>query len=78
MLNHANIFSVALPQDLQPIPKVAFGAQRPRRKRGKTAIITSTPFKLELETSFKNKCEKPRASVKRQIGDVERNSKKKP
>lgn len=49
----------------------AHGAQR---KRGKNAIITSTAYKLELKTSFKNKREEAKAA-KKQIGNAERNAK---
>lgn len=38
------------PYVLQPLPKVAQGKKRVSRNRGKTIIITSSPYKAELET----------------------------
>ena len=76
VLEEPNIFPLASPQDLQPIPNVTSVAKRPQRKRGKTTILTSTPYKVELETSVKEKNIKAN-SVKRKITSVVKNPKKK-
>lgn len=76
VLQEPNIFPLASPQDLQPIPNVTSVAKRPQRKRGKTAILTSTPYKMELETSVQEKNKKANG-VKRKIGSVGKNTKKK-
>ena len=70
------IFPLTSPQDLQPIPNVTSVAKRPQRKRGKTAILTSTSYKIELETSVKEKHVKAN-SVKRKISSAVKNPKKK-
>ncbi|KAL4710110.1 hypothetical protein ACJJTC_016512 [Scirpophaga incertulas] len=47
-------FSVASPQQIMPFPATR-KISRVVRKRGKTAIITSSPYKNELEESIKKK-----------------------
>lgn len=36
-----------------PLPKVKAGMKRVTRKRGKTAILTASPYKAELEEIIK-------------------------
>lgn len=63
-------FLYASPQAIMPIPKVSANTKRVTRKRGKTAILTSTPYKEELEESL---LEKSSRSVK--VKKVKRNLK---
>lgn len=49
------------PQHLIPIPKIRGSAKRTKRKRGKTAILTDSPYKQELEAAIKEKEEKKTA-----------------
>lgn len=60
-------FLNALPEDIMPIPKVQTNAKRATRKRGKTAILTSTPYKNELEESLSEKAKK----VKRNLTQID-------
>lgn len=46
--NRASSFHVS-PEILMPIPKIKESARRVKRKGGKTAILTDSPFKRELE-----------------------------
>ncbi|CAG9827830.1 unnamed protein product [Diabrotica balteata] len=46
-------FSVTSPRDLIPLPKVKAGTKRAVKKRGKTAVLTASPYKVELEESLK-------------------------
>lgn len=50
-----SIFANASPADIIPIPSVGHQAKRKQYRRGKTAIITSTPYKNELENWKKSK-----------------------
>ncbi|GBP86807.1 hypothetical protein EVAR_99887_1 [Eumeta japonica] len=47
-------FSVASPQQILPLPATR-KTSRVTRKRGKTAIITASPYKTELEETIKKK-----------------------
>ena len=60
----ATTFTVS-PEVLIPIPKVRGSAKRSNRRRGKTAILTDSPYKNELEAAIKAKEEKERAKVER-------------
>lgn len=42
-------FETASPKDILPIPAVQINESRKKYRRGKTAVITSTPYKKELE-----------------------------
>ncbi|KAK4872159.1 hypothetical protein RN001_016283 [Aquatica leii] len=46
-------FSIASPKDLIPLPTVETGIRRVKRKRGKATILTTSPYKTELEESTK-------------------------
>ena len=50
------IFAIASPKQLLPVP-VTTQTKRVSRKRGKTAIITSSPYKSELEEEMRKKHE---------------------
>lgn len=69
-------FVNATPADILPIPKVAISSKRVSRKRGKTAILTSTPYKNELEETInqRNLKEQKKNLVKRKIGGVEKST----
>lgn len=64
MNDSATTFTVS-PEVLIPIPKVRGSAKRSNRRRGKTAILTDSPYKNELEAAIKAKEEKERAKVER-------------
>jgi hypothetical protein len=49
-----SIFTVASPQQIMPFP-VTQKTVRITKKRGKTAIITASPYKNELEETIKKK-----------------------
>ena len=53
----------APPEDIMPIPKVQTNVKRATRKRGKTAILTSTPYKNELEESLSEKTKKVKRNL---------------
>lgn len=47
------------PADIMPVPKISMGRKRKTdHRRGKTAVITSSPYKNELINSSKNKTPK--------------------
>lgn len=60
----ATAFPVS-PEILMPIPKVAGSAKRTKRKRGRTAVLTDSPYKRELEATIKEKEEKRIAKEER-------------
>ncbi|CAG9579893.1 unnamed protein product [Danaus chrysippus] len=41
-------FSITSPKDLIPLPKINSVMKRVIKKRGKTAILTASPYKIEL------------------------------
>lgn len=55
--NRASSFHVS-PEILMPIPKVKESVKRTNRKRWKTAVLTDSPYKKELEAAIKEKEEK--------------------
>ncbi|XP_069698806.1 uncharacterized protein [Periplaneta americana] len=71
------------PENAMPVPKVKIGQRRVARKRGKTAILTSSPYKAQLQEAQKTK-EVKQTKVKRKllnqekIGNSEKQSRPKP
>ncbi|KAK9730211.1 hypothetical protein QE152_g15413 [Popillia japonica] len=61
-------FLHASPEALMSIPKVQANTKRATRKRGKTAILTSTQYKSELEESLSERAKK----VKRNFNQNDR------
>lgn len=53
------------PDILMPLPKVKGRTKRTNRKRGKTAVLTDSPYKRELEAAIKEKEEKRIAKEER-------------
>lgn len=64
-------FPLSSPTAIIPIPQTRQTVKRVRRKKGKTVILTSTPYKDELEESVeaKNKKTLRQIAVKRKIED---------
>ena len=63
-------FPNASPENLMPIPKVKQGEKRVARKRGKTAILTSSPYRAELQSAIdlkKSKMTKAKGSAKKKL-----------
>uniref|UniRef100_A0A6P7G065 PHD finger protein ALFIN-LIKE 4-like n=1 Tax=Diabrotica virgifera virgifera TaxID=50390 RepID=A0A6P7G065_DIAVI len=58
-------FTVVSPEIIMPIPKVQEIKKRTTRKRGKTAVLTDSPYKRELEATMKEKEEKTIAKENR-------------
>ena len=56
-------FTFVTPEGIIPIPKIKETAKRISRKRGKTAILTSSPYKNELEESEQIKKQKLKGKV---------------
>ncbi|KAJ4438281.1 hypothetical protein ANN_14220 [Periplaneta americana] len=54
-----------------PVPKVEIGQRRVARKRGKTAILTTSPYKAQLQEAQKTK-EVKQTKVKRKLLDQEK------
>lgn len=50
-----NSFQVVSPEEVMPIPKVVGGKKRVSRRRGKTAVLTSSPYKRKLLEEISNK-----------------------
>lgn len=46
--NQQSTFPIELPKNILPIPKVKQTEKRNSRKRGKTAILTESPYKNDL------------------------------
>lgn len=46
------------PQDIRPLPRSDKRVKRENRKKGKTAILTASPYKKELESELKEKEDK--------------------
>lgn len=58
------------PEVALPIPKIQQTVKRANRKKGKTAVLTSTPYKEELEeAAAKRVPNKKKDGVKRKIGN---------
>lgn len=53
------------PEIIMPLPKVRGSTKRTNRRRGKTAVLTDSPYKRELEATIKEKEEKRIAKEKR-------------
>lgn len=72
-------FSLVPPTAVIPIPQVDPATKRNSRRKGKTAVLTSTPYKKELEESFeKNKSKTPKLKkTKRKIEAIEKSKKNK-
>ena len=64
-------FTFVTPEGIIPIPKIKETAKRISRKRGKTAILTSSPYKNELEESeqIKKQKLKGKALVKKKLSN---------
>lgn len=56
-------FSCVPPEAILHIPKVQKNTKRVTRKRGKTAVLTSTPYKNELEESLSKKAKKVKRNL---------------
>lgn len=48
---HSSSFICVSPKDVIPLPKVQSGQKRATRKRGKSVVLTSSPYKAELEVA---------------------------
>ncbi|KAF2884452.1 hypothetical protein ILUMI_21718 [Ignelater luminosus] len=60
-------FHLISPKQLMPYPHMAQKRKRQVRRRGKTAIITASPYKLELEERQRNtKCKKAKVQKSKQ------------
>lgn len=65
-----SFFPCLSPEVALPIPKIQQTIKRANRKRGKTAILTSTPYKEELEEAAAKKVpKKKKEGVKRNIAN---------
>ncbi|XP_072388730.1 uncharacterized protein [Diabrotica undecimpunctata] len=60
-------FKGASPQIILPIPKVSQTSKRTTRKRGKTVILTSSPYKDELRNAENQRQGKADQTVKRNL-----------
>ncbi|XP_030757332.1 uncharacterized protein LOC115883165 [Sitophilus oryzae] len=76
-VNKKSSFPCLSPEVALPIPKIQQTVKRANRKRGKTAILTSTPYKEELEAAAaaKKVSQKMKEGVKRKIIGKENKSK---
>lgn len=74
-------FIHASPKDIMPCPKVPAGKKRVTRKRGKTSILTASPYKLELEEALRKaenvKKVKLERITKKILSDKSKDTKKK-
>lgn len=74
-------FIHASPKDIMPCPKVPAGKKRVTRKRGKTSILTASPYKLELEEALRKAENVKKAKVdritKKVLSDRSKDTKKK-
>lgn len=72
-------FRLCSPTAIIPIPQTNQNIKRISRKKGKTVVLTSTPYKEELEQSLKTKNKKtPRqVAVKRKIDEDDQGGSKK-
>ena len=66
-MNDSPTAFIVSPENLIPIPKVRGSAKRTNRRRGKTAVITDSPYKNELEDAIKEKQEKEIAKTERAL-----------
>lgn len=70
-----SVFKVLSPRDIVPLPKQSMmKKRRENRKRGKTAIITASPYKYELEEEIKKRQEEE--SKKRKRADLKKQTQK--
>lgn len=50
--NQKSTFPIESPENILPIPKVKQTKKRNSRKRGKTAFLTESPYKNDLQISL--------------------------
>lgn len=63
--NQPSTFPVESPEDVLPIPKVKQIEKKNSRKRGKTVILTESPYKNEMQMSLKIAQKKKRRKRKK-------------
>lgn len=74
----SSAFQTSSPKDLLPVPHAKRLSQQPTRKRGKTVVLTESPYKTELEEAIANQKQKKTQIVKRNlIGKTKTNKRKK-
>lgn len=63
----SSAFQSASPEIVMPLPAVKQNVKRSNRKKGKTAVLTESPYKRELENALNEKKEKQKAKEERKI-----------
>lgn len=64
------------PKQLMPYPRISKKRPRQVRRRGKTAIITASPYKTELEERQNSKKPKPKVTNKKKLKKTNKRSKR--
>lgn len=64
------------PKDIIPLPKTTVVKKETKRKKGTAAVLTSSPYKLELQTAKKEKEEKEKSKEVRRVARAQKKKEK--